>query len=161
MIKLLLQKLCHWNLHFRAETGSVRTGWKFPLQNELTLPSWVWTSRSKSKTAHEMILTWCLRRFSKSIVIFRKTQILGLRKKSVFQEISTFSVFFTLVDRIINLVKIRLSNVFSNSLLFFLFLSLLKITHFIIIIDTSKYCWTDDHEHANDWWWNAFWYHRD
>ena len=66
----------------------------FRLQNGLTLLSRLWTSRSNSKKAHKMILTWCSRRFSKSVVIFLKTLFLGLRKKSVFQEISLFSVFF-------------------------------------------------------------------
>ena len=52
--------------------------------------------------------------------IFRKMHLfLGLRKKSVFQEISTFSVLFSLVDHIIHIciktwLKIRLSNVFST-----------------------------------------------
>ena len=73
------------------------------LQKGLTLLSRIWTSRSKSKKAHEVILTWRLRRFSKSVVIFRKTHISGLRNKSVFQEISTFSVFLSLVDHIIHI----------------------------------------------------------
>ena len=38
------------------------------LQNGLTLLSRIWTSRSKTKKAHKIILTWCLRRFSKSAV---------------------------------------------------------------------------------------------
>ena len=91
----------------------------FRLQNGLTLLSRIWISRSKSKKAHKMILTCCLRRLSKSVVSFRKTHILVLRKKSVFQEISTFSVFFSLVDQIIHIciktwLKMRLSNVFKK-----------------------------------------------
>ena len=132
----------------------------FRLQNGLTLLSRIWTSRSKSKKAHKMILTWCSRRFSKSVVIFRKTHFLGLRQKSVFQEISTFSVFF--MDHIIHIcidtrLKMRLSNVFPNKTLFIIFLP--KSVHFIIY--TSQYCWTEVREYANNFLWNAFWYYRD
>ena len=43
---------CHWNFNFRAETGSVRNGWKFPVAKGLTS-----TCRTKSKKAHKIILT--------------------------------------------------------------------------------------------------------
>ena len=100
-IKLFWPKLCHWNLLFAPKPEVCEMDGLFRLQNGLTLLSSIITSRSKSKKAHKMILTWCLRWFSKFSVIFRKTNFLGLRNKSVFQEISTFSVLFSLVDHII------------------------------------------------------------
>ena len=98
----------------------------FRLQNGLKLLSRIWTSRSKFEKAHKMILTLCLRRFSKSVVIFRKMHFLGLRKKSVFQEILTFSVLLSLVDHIIHTciktwLKLRLSYVFFKTLPFLSF----------------------------------------
>ena len=98
-------------------------GGNFRLQNGLTLLSRIWTSRSKSKKAHKMIQTLCLRRFSKSAEI---TFVLELRKNSVFQKTSTFSVFFSLVDHSIHIriktwLKMHLSNVFSKTLHIFNF----------------------------------------
>ena len=81
--KITLTKV-HWNLKVRAETGSVRNGKHFQLQNRLTLLSRLWTSRSKSKKAQKMIpvLTCCLRRYSKSVVIFRKMHFLRFTRNS-------------------------------------------------------------------------------
>ena len=73
------------------------------------------------------------------------------KKKSVFQEISTFSVCFSLVDLIIHIciktrLKMRLSNVFSKNLHF----SNFSPQNYAFHNRHFKYCWTEVHEHTND-----------
>ena len=101
--RIALTKVLSLELKFSKPKVCEKDG-NFRLQNGLTLLSRIWTSRLKSKKAHKMILIWCFKRFSKSEVLFWKTNFLGLQKTLVFQEISTFSVFlFSLVDHIIHI----------------------------------------------------------
>ena len=66
------------------------------IENRLTLPSRIWTSRSKSKQAHK-ILAWCLRRFSKAVVICWKMHFFRIAKQfRLSGNFDFFSVFLVL-----------------------------------------------------------------
>ena len=87
----------------------------FWLQNGLKLFSRICTSRPISKKAHKMtnLMVKTIYKISNN---FSENAVFRMRKKSVFQEISTFSVFFFLVllhySYLHIIAKMRVSNFF-------------------------------------------------
>ena len=104
-------------LNFIPKPEIWEMGEHFWLQYGLTRLYRVFSCRPRSKKIHKLILTWCFRRFSKSVFISRKMHFLKLRRNYVFWEISTFLVFISLVDHNVHIrtktyINLCLSNVF-------------------------------------------------